>query len=61
MTARDLYEELKAACDYLGPGVRGMSQVKVTLEDGALRMASVGRECRIRLPASPADDFKDIT
>lgn len=50
MTVEDLYEELKAALNYLGVGFHGMREVQIILDGGKLRMTVEGRECAIEIP-----------
>jgi hypothetical protein len=47
MTAKELYEELKAAADYLGVGFHGMDKVKVWIQDGDLVLALGDHEIHI--------------
>ena len=50
MTGEDLYNEFKAALEYLGSGFRGMAEVQVHLDGTKLCMCVEGRECAIALP-----------
>lgn len=50
MTAQELYEELRAALDYLGVGFRGMNDAQVVLVGSKLVFRADGRECSVELP-----------
>ena len=56
MNGRDLYEEFKAALDYLGPGFRGMESVQIHLCGQKLRLSVDGRECAIIIPVEEASN-----